>query len=92
MIYEFDPEQIVKGSGYISSQCRGSSEIELGMYEVSEVNRTVKCLELKKEMAFLKKWRHSLQRKYRKADYYAHKAKVLGMIEAIYHSHKGVDG
>lgn len=54
MIYEFNPEQIVKGSGYISSQCRGSSEIELGMYEVSEVNRTVKCLELKKEVAFLK--------------------------------------
>lgn len=28
MIYEFGPEQIVKGSGYISSQCRGSSGIE----------------------------------------------------------------
>lgn len=91
MVYEFGPEQIVKGSGYIFSQCCGSSEIELGtvystemditllsdvdrytledalveltyhlrlkdgsfeevpmgVYEVSEANRKVKCLELK---------------------------------------------
>lgn len=37
MIYEFGPEQIVKGSGYISSQCRGSSEIELGTIYSTEM-------------------------------------------------------
>lgn len=91
LVYEFGPEDIVKGSGYISSQCCGSTEIELGtvysaemgitlfsqidrytledalvelfyhlrltdgsyeevpmgIFEVSEANRTVKCLELK---------------------------------------------
>ncbi len=90
-VYEFGAEDIVKGSGYISSQCCGSTEIELGtvyaaemgitlltdidrytlenalvelfyhlrlpdgsyemvpmgLYEVSEANRTVKCLEIK---------------------------------------------
>ena len=90
-VYEFGLEDIVKGSGYISSQCSGSGEIELGtvyasemgitllsdidrytledalvelfyhlrladgsyetvpmgLFEVSEANRTVKCLELK---------------------------------------------
>ena len=90
-IYEFGADDIVKGSGYISSQCCGSTEIELGtvyaaemgitllsdidrytledalvelfyhirlsdgtfeevpmgIFEVSEANRTVKCLELK---------------------------------------------
>ena len=90
-VYEFGPEDIVKGSGYISTQCCGSTEIELGtvyaaemgitiltdidrytledalvelfyhlrlgdgsyetvplgMFEVTEANRTVKCLELK---------------------------------------------
>lgn len=90
-VYEFGPNEIVKGSGYISSQCCGSTEIELGtvysaemgitllsninrytledalvelfyhlrltdgtyetvpmgIFEVSEANRTVKCLELK---------------------------------------------
>lgn len=89
--YEFGAEDIVKGSGYISSQCCGSTEIELGtvysaemgitlladidrytledaavelfyhlrladgsyetvpmgIFEVTEANRTVKCLELK---------------------------------------------
>lgn len=89
--YEFGPEDILKGSGYISTQCCGSSEIELGtvyaaefgislfsqidrytlkeakvelfyhlalpdgteeqvpmgIFEVSEANRTAKCLELK---------------------------------------------
>lgn len=89
--YEFGADDIVKGSGYISSQCCGSTEIELGtvyaaemgitllsdidrytledatvelfyhlrladesyetvpmgIFEVSEANRTVKCLELK---------------------------------------------
>ena len=29
-VYEFGPEDIVKGSGYISAQCCGSSELELG--------------------------------------------------------------
>ena len=28
--YEFGADDIVKGSGYISSQCCGSTEIELG--------------------------------------------------------------
>ena len=90
-VYEFGAEDIVKGSGYISSQCCGSTEIELGtvyaaemgitlltdidrytledalvelfyhlrlpdgtyetvpmgMFEVTEANRTVKCLEIK---------------------------------------------
>lgn len=91
VVYEFGPNEIVKGSGYISSQCCGSTEIEfgtvysaemgitllsnidrytledalvelfyhlrlsdgsyetvpMGIFEVSEANRTVKCLELK---------------------------------------------
>ena len=91
VIHEFGPEDIVKGSGYISGQCCDSTEIELGtvysaemgitllseidrytledalvelffhlrladgsyedvpmgIFEVSEANRTVKCLELK---------------------------------------------
>ena len=90
-VYEFGAEDIVKGSGYISSQCCRSTEIELGtvyaaemgitlltdidrytledalvelfyhlrlpdgtyetvpmgMFEVTEANRTVKCLEIK---------------------------------------------
>ena len=90
-VYEFEERDIVKGSGYISSQCCGSTEIELGtvystemgitlflsvdrysleeatvelfyhlcladgayesismgIFEVSEANRKVKCLELK---------------------------------------------
>ena len=91
VIHEFGAEDIVKGSGYISSQCCGSTEIELGtvysaemgitllldidrytledalvelfyhlqlpggsyetvpmgIFEVSEANRTAKCLEIK---------------------------------------------
>ena len=91
LVYEFGPGDIVKGSGYISSQCCGSNEIELGtvyssemgitllndidrytledalvelfyhlrlpdgsyeevpmgIFEVSEANRKIKCLELK---------------------------------------------
>ena len=91
VVYEFGPEDIVKGSGYISSQCCNSTEIELGtvystemgitlltdidrytledalvelfyhlrlsdgsyeevpmgIFEVSEANRKIKCLELK---------------------------------------------
>jgi len=30
--------------------------------------------------------------KHRKADYYAHKSKILAQIEEIYHEHNGVDG
>lgn len=96
--YEFGPEDILKGSGYISAQCCGSSEIELGtvyaaefgislfskidrytlkdaevrlffnltladsgteqipmgIFYVSEANRTAKCLELKGYDAMLK--------------------------------------
>ena len=90
-VIEFDADDIVKGSGYISAQCCGSTEIELGtvysaelgitllsdvdrytledalveifyhlkisdetyevvpmgIFEVSEANRTVRCLEIK---------------------------------------------
>lgn len=90
-VYEFAPKDIVKGSGYISCQCCGNTEIELGtvyaaemgislfsdidrytledalvelsyhllladgtyeevsmgIFEVSEANRTAHCLELK---------------------------------------------
>ena len=90
-VYEFGPGDIVKGSGYISSQCCNGTEIELGtvysaemgitlltdidrytledalvelfyhlrlpdgsyeevpmgIFEVSEANRKIKCLELK---------------------------------------------
>lgn len=90
-IIDFEEKDVVKGSGYISSQCCGSTEIELGsvystemgitlfldvdrytlegasielhyhlllpngdyesvpmgIFEVSEANRTIKCLEIK---------------------------------------------
>ena len=90
-VYEFGYDDILKGSGYISRQCCGSGEMELGtvyasemgitlfldvdrytledadvelfyhlrladgsfetvpmgIFEVSEANRTVKCLEIK---------------------------------------------
>ena len=90
-VYEFGADDIVKGSGYISCQCCGNTEIELGtvyssemgitllsnidrytledalvelfyhlrladgtyetvpmgLFEVSEANRTAKCLEIK---------------------------------------------
>lgn len=90
-VYEFGADDIVKGSGYISNQCCGSTEIELGtvyaaemgitllssidrytledalielfyhlrlpdgtyetvpmgIYEVSEANGTIKCLQIK---------------------------------------------
>lgn len=35
-VYEFGPKDIVKGSGYISAQCCGSSEIELGTVYAAE--------------------------------------------------------
>lgn len=91
VVHEFSEKEIVKGSGYISAQCCGNAEMELGtmyaaeigitlflsvdrysldgatvelfyhlcladgtyesipmgVYEVSEANRMVKCLELK---------------------------------------------
>lgn len=36
-VYNFDQEDIVKGSGYITSQCCGSSEIELGTVYSAEM-------------------------------------------------------
>ncbi|MEY8354926.1 hypothetical protein AALB39_16420 [Lachnospiraceae bacterium 54-53] len=91
IIYEFGNEDIVKGSGYITSQCCGNTEIEIGtvyaaelgitllsdidrytledgkielyyhlvladgeeeavpmgIFEISEANRTIRCLEIK---------------------------------------------
>ena len=40
-VYEFDGNDIVKGSGYISSQCCGSTEIELGTVYASEMGITL---------------------------------------------------
>lgn len=39
--YEFGNDDIVKGSGYISSQCCGSSEIELGTVYAAELGITL---------------------------------------------------
>lgn len=36
-VYDFDQDDIVKGSGYISSQCCGSTEIELGTVYAAEM-------------------------------------------------------
>lgn len=90
VVHEFSEKDIVKGSGYISSQCCGSTEMELGtvyssemeitlfseidrytledalvelsyhllvgevyetvpmgLYEISEANRSIRCLEIK---------------------------------------------
>ena len=41
VVYEFDNEDIVKGSGYISSQCCGSTEIELGTVYAAEMGITL---------------------------------------------------
>lgn len=41
VVYEFGPENIVKGSGYICSQCCGSSEIELGTVYSTEMGITL---------------------------------------------------
>ena len=40
-VYEFEPKDIVKGSGYISSQCCGSTEIELGTVYAAELGITL---------------------------------------------------
>ena len=37
MVYDFTQEDIVKGSGYITSQCCGTSEIELGSVYAAEM-------------------------------------------------------
>ena len=36
-VYEFDQDDMVKGSGYITSQCCGSTEIELGTVYAAEL-------------------------------------------------------
>ena len=36
-VYEFDQDDMVKGSGYITSQCCGSTEIELGIVYAAEM-------------------------------------------------------
>ena len=41
VIYEFGPKDIVKGSGYISSQCCSSTEIELGTVYSAEMGITL---------------------------------------------------
>lgn len=58
-VYNFDQEDMVKGSGYITSQCCGSTEIELGtVYAVemgislfSEINRYT-LMDVKAEMFY----------------------------------------
>ena len=37
MVHEFSEKEIVKGSGYISAQCCGSTEIERGMVYPAEM-------------------------------------------------------
>lgn len=41
VVYEFGKEDIVKGSGYISGQCCGSTEMELGTVYVAEMGITL---------------------------------------------------
>ena len=41
VVYEFGNEDIVKGSGYISSQCCGSTEMELGTVYAAEMGITL---------------------------------------------------
>ena len=41
VVYEFGAEDIVKGSGYITRQCCGSSEIEIGTVYASEMEITL---------------------------------------------------
>ena len=41
VVYEFRNEEIVKGSGYISSQCCGSAEIEIGTVYAAEMGITL---------------------------------------------------
>ena len=37
VVHSFDQEDIVKGSGYITAQCCGNSEIELGAVYAAEM-------------------------------------------------------
>ncbi len=41
VVYNFDAEDIVKGSGYISNQCCGSTEIEPGTVYSAEMGITL---------------------------------------------------
>lgn len=41
MVHEFSEKEIVKGSGYISAQCCGSTEMELGTVYASEMDITL---------------------------------------------------
>lgn len=41
VVHEFSEKEIVKGSGYISAQCCGSTEIELGTVYASEMGITL---------------------------------------------------
>lgn len=41
MVHEFSEKEIVKGSGYISAQCCGSTEMELGTVYASEMGITL---------------------------------------------------
>ena len=41
VVYTFGEKDIVKGSGYISAQCCGSNEMELGTVYASEMGITL---------------------------------------------------
>lgn len=41
VVHEFSEKEVVKGSGYISAQCCGSTEMELGTVYVSEMGITL---------------------------------------------------
>ena len=41
VVYDFGASDIVKGSGYISAQCCGSTEIELGTVYAAEMGITL---------------------------------------------------
>ena len=41
VVYDIEPEQIVKGSGYISRHCCGNNEIELGSVYAAEMKMTL---------------------------------------------------
>lgn len=42
-VYDFGQEDIVKGSGYITCQCCGSTEIELGTVYAAEMGISLFC-------------------------------------------------
>ena len=43
VVHSFDQEDIVKGSGYITAQCCGNSEIELGAVYAAEMGISPAC-------------------------------------------------